>query len=108
MKAGRLRYFITIEELQTSKNEFGEEQYSQYSEKIRTRADIVNDSGNRINDNGEIFYSYQKTFILWDYFDDLIKETDRIIYKENQYRIITKDLDRENKLLYVKTELINE
>lgn len=108
MKAGKLRYFIIIEELHTEKNEFGEEQNSEYSEKLRTRADIVNDSGNRVNDNGEIFYSYQKTFIVWDYFDDLIKETDRIIYKENKYRIITKDLDRENKLLYVKTELINE
>ena len=108
MRSGRLNNFIVIEELKTFKNEFGEEEKNIYGEKIRTRCDVVNENGNRVNENGELFYSYTKTFILWDYFDELISEFDRINYKNNQYRILSKDLDKEKKILYVRTELINE
>lgn len=108
MRSGRLKHFIVIEELKTFSNEFGEEESSKYCEKIRTRADIKNDSGNRTNEVGEIFYSYQKTFMLWDYFDKVISEFDRIIYHGKPYRILSKDLDVDNKILYVRTELVNE
>lgn len=108
MKSGKLNNFIIIEELRTITNEYGEEESSIYTEKIRCRADVRNDSGNRENDNGEIFYAYTKTFILYDYMDKYINEFDRIIYKGKPYRIITKDLVREDKILYVKTELMNE
>lgn len=108
MRSGRLKSFIIIEELKTLTNEYGEEQSTIYTEKIRTRADVVNDSGSRVEDNGEIFYAYTKTFILWDYFDSILGEFDRIIYKDKPYKIITKELVKEDKLLYVKTELMNE
>lgn len=108
MRSGRLNHFIIIEGLKTITNEYGEEEQTIYCEKIRTRADVVNDSGNRVNDNGEIFYAYTKTFILWDYFDKVLNEFDRIIYKGKPYRIITKDLVKEDKLLFVKTELVDE
>lgn len=108
MRSGRLNHFIIIEGKQTVTNEYGEEENVIYTEKIRTRADVINDSGSRVNDNGEIFYAYSKTFILWDYFDEVLNEFDRIIYKGKPYRIISKDLIREDKLLIVKTELIDE
>lgn len=108
MRSGRLKHFIIIEELKTLTNEYGEEQSTIYTEKIRTRADVVNDGGSRIEDNGEIFHAYTKTFILWDYFDNLLGEFDRIIYKGKPYKVITKELVKEDKLLYVKTELMNE
>ena len=108
MRSGRLNNYIVIEELKTVTNEYGEEESTIYCEKLRTRADVVNDGGNRENDNGEIFYAYTKTFILWDYYDKIINEFDRIIYKGKPYRIITKDLVKEDKILYVKTELMNE
>lgn len=108
MRSGRLKHFIVIEGLSTKSNEFGEEENSVYSEKLKARADVVYDSGNRTNDNGEIFYSYTKTFILWDYFDEKVNEFDRIVYKGNYYKILSKELDEPNKLLYLKTELVNE
>lgn len=108
MRSGRLNNFIVIEEKKTITNEYGEEEQIIYSEKIRTRCDVLNDSGNRENENGEIFYSYTKTFIFWDYFDKVIDEFDRLVYKGKPYRIITKDLVKDDKLLYVRTELMNE
>lgn len=108
MRSGRLQHFIIIEEQKVLTNEYGEGENTIYTEKLRTRADVVNDSGNRLTDNGEIFYSYTKTFILWDYYNKILGEFDRIIYEGKPYRIITKELVKEDKLLYVKTELINE
>lgn len=108
MRSGRLNNFIVIEEMKTVTNEYGEEQETIYTEKLRTRADVMFDGGNRLTDNGEIFYSYSKTFILWDYYDKVLGEFDRIIYKGKPYRIISKELVKEDKLLYVRTELVNE
>lgn len=108
MRSGKLKKFIVIEELKTITNEYGEEESTVYTEKLRTRADVVNENGNRENNNGEIFYSYNKTFILWDYFNNVLGEYDRIIYDGKPYRIISKDLVEEDKILYVNTELIDE
>lgn len=109
MKSGKLNNIVIIESPTTMINEYGEDETIQtYSEKLKTRCDVVNDSGTRVNDNGEIFYPYNKTFVFWDYMDDKIDERDRIIFKGKPYRIITKDLIKENKTLFVKTELINE
>lgn len=108
MRAGKLNKNIVIEKLTTTKNEFGEEQSTIYCEKFRTRADVIADNGNREVDSGEVFYAYIKTFIVWDYIDDMIDEFDRIVYKGKPYRIITKDVDEQNKLLTIKTELMNE
>lgn len=108
MKSGKLNKYIVIEGLTTIKNEYGEEQSTEYTEKIRTRCDIVNDSGSREIDNNEVYYSYYKTFILWDYFDKKISEFDRIIYEGKKYRILTKEVIKETKTLYLKTEQINE
>lgn len=108
MKAGKLNNYVVIEGLKTNKNEFGEEESSIYTEKLKTRCDILNDGGNRTNENGEIIYSYNKTFIFYDYMDNFIDEYDRIIYKNKPYRILSKDLVKETKALYVRTELVNE
>ena len=107
MISGRLNKYITVEKLTSKVNEFGEET-AVYETKYRTRADVVNDSGNRITENGEIFFSYNKTFILWYYHSKLITEVDRILYDGKYYRILTLEPVKENKMLYVKTELINE
>lgn len=108
MKAGKLNNYVVIEGLKIKSNEFGEEESSIYTEKLKTRCDIQNDGGNRTNENGEIIYSYNKTFIFYDYMDNFIDEYDRIIYKSKPYRILSKDLVKETKTLYVRTELVNE
>lgn len=108
MRTGKLNDFIIIEGLKTITNEYGEEENTIYTEKLRARCDVVNDSGNRELNNGEVFYSYNKTFILWDYMDKHIDEYDRIKYKDKYFRIITKDVVKETKTLYVKTEMVNE
>lgn len=107
MKSGRLNNIVVIESFKTIVNEYGEEE-NVYSEKIRTRCDVQNDGGNRVNENGEIIHSYVKTFIFYDYMDKHIDELDRIIYKNKQYRILSKDLVKETKALYVRTEMVNE
>ena len=108
MRAGKLKEFIVIQSLNVISNEYGEEERSEYCDKIRTRADVVKNGGNRTNENGEIVFDYSKTFIVWDYFDEIVNEHVRIIYERKPYRIITKELDNDNKILYIKTELINE
>lgn len=108
MKSGRLNEYIVIEELKTITNEFGEEESNLYCEKFRTKADVRNEGGTRENDNGEIFYSQNKTFIVWDYIDKKLNEYDRIIYQNKPYRIINKEVVQEDKLLNIKCELINE
>lgn len=108
MKSGRLNKVIVIEELSTITNEFGEEEKSIYAPKFRTKAEVKNDGGNRETDNGEVFYSQIKTFIFWDYINSYLSDYDRIIYEGKPYRVINKDLNKEDKILYVKGELINE
>lgn len=108
MKSGRLNKFITIEELKTITNEYGEEEQSLYCQKFRTRTEVKNEGGTRENDNGEIFYSSQLTFIVWAYCDKKINDFDRIIYQNKPYRILNKELVEEDKILYIKAEQINE
>lgn len=107
MISGRLNKNILIEKLVTQINEFGEET-TEYVTTYKTRADVVYDNGNRTVENGEVFFSYNKTFILWYYFTKVLTELDRILYEGKYYRILSLEPVQESKILYVRTELINE
>lgn len=106
MLAGKLNEIITIEELQIIKNEYGEEQTDRYAPKIRTRAEVRYNNGNRITDNNEIFFAYDVTFIIRIYHN--ITELDRVIYDNQPYRILAIEKNKQYQLLNLKCELINE
>ncbi len=67
---------------------------------------MVVNSGNRINQNSEIINTYNVSFLIRLYHN--VDESDRIIYDNKKYRIISiyKDLAKQSKTII--GELINE
>lgn len=105
-RAGLLTKPIKILTPVTTINEFGE-QVQQYELKYRTRARVLHDSGTRTNENGEIFYPYQKTFNVRSYVP--ISEFDLVEFDKKRYRVITiENRIEDNNDKLVITELIND
>lgn len=105
MRAGLLNKLIKIYKPQITINEYGEqdEEFVYYRE-IRAR-EIYN-SGNRTNENGDITYSYQRTFEVRHYQN--ITERDRIKYNGKMYMILSVEpLDLEN-YKRITCDIINE
>ena len=105
-RAGLLTKIIKILTPTTTVNEYGE-QIQEYNLKYTTRARVLHDSGSRTNENGEIFYPYQKTFNIRSYVP--ITEFDLIEFESKRYRVITIEnrIEDQNDKLVI-TELINE
>lgn len=106
MRAGALNEIITVEELKVIKNEYGEEQTTNYVKKFNTRAEVKYNSGQRIADNNELFFAYDLTFTIRYYHD--ITELDRIIWRGEKYRILSVERNRQWQMINLKCELINE
>lgn len=106
MLAGRLNEIITVEELKVIKNEYGEEQTTNYIKKFSTRAEVKYNSGQRITDNNELFFAYDLTFTIRYYHD--IAELDRVIWRGDKYRILSVERNRQWQMINLKCELINE
>lgn len=106
MRAGILNELILIEELEIIKNEYGEEQTNRYKPKIRTRAEVRYNNGNRISENNEIFFAYDVNFTTRIYHN--VTELDRIIWDKKPYRILAIEKNRQYQLMNIKCELINE
>ena len=85
MQAGLLNEMIEIFKPEISNNEYGE-QIQVYRLVRDTKAQVINQSGNRENTNNEIFYSYRKSFRIRRYID--INETYQI--PEEIYKAIMK------------------
>lgn len=97
---------ISIHTPDTVTNEYGE-RVQTYHVSYTTRARVMNDRGGRELQNGEVFNSYRKTFLIRSYVP--ISERDLIEYKGKKYRVITID-DRTEDFndKEVITELVNE
>lgn len=106
MLAGRLNEIITVEELKVIKNEYGEEQTTNYVKKFNTRAEVKWNSGQRIADNNELFFAYDLTFTIRYYHG--ITELDRVIWRGEKYRILSVEKNRQWQMINLKCELINE
>lgn len=106
LRAGLLTQPIKILTPQSEINEYGEK-VQEYKLKYTTRARVLHDNGTRENNNGEIFYPYQKTFNVRGYVP--VDEFDLIEYKGKRYRITTIDdrLEDFNDKLII-TDLIND
>lgn len=106
MRAGLLNEVIKIYSPQSMVNEFGEKVQT-YTETYKTRARVEHVTGNRDNENNEIFYSYQKTFTVRSYVP--VTEFDQVEYNNKRYRIITIDNRiKANNDKVIITELIND
>lgn len=104
MRAGILFEKIQILKLQVERNEFGE-QFDQYCPCCTTRAEVVPVSGGMSNENNEIFYAHTYRFTVRRYIN--VDNFDRILWKDNQYRILNIDDDRVMNQKVITAELIN-
>ena len=105
MRAGSLTEIIEIWKPETIINDFGE-QATEYVFYKETRANLIHNNGNRNISNGEVVFSYNKTFAVRSY--NNIDELDRIKWNNKFYRIL--DIEPNDKLqqLTITTDLINE
>ena len=103
--AGQFNEIIEIWSTFITKNEFGEQE-NEFNFRNQARAKVKFDSGERLIENNEIFYSYVRTFVVRDYVD--VKEFDRIKYKKQFYRILNIQPIHNDRTLVIQTELINE
>ena len=105
MRAGLLTEQIEIISPEVSTNDFGEET-TEWVTAYTTRARLGHNSGGRMNENNEIFYSAIKTFQIRDYVP--INDYCRIVWKDRQYRILDIEPDKVQQQLTIKTELVND
>ena len=105
MRAGLLRYMITIQRPVSTKTESGATSVT-WTDVLTTRARVEHTSGSFITQNDELFHSYSKTFTIRVYHD--IQDTDRISFDGKLYRILSIDKDIFEQQTIINTELINE
>lgn len=106
MQSGILNEIIEIQRLKQSNNEFGEVETEEYNTVIRTRASVKYNNLNRVEDNSEIFFAQDVTFIVRIYND--VRNLDRIVWKGKKYRILSIEESRQFQQKTIHTELINE
>lgn len=105
MQAGRLQYNIIVERSHLHKNSYGEEQ-TVWEHHIQTRAQIDFKGGNRTIENDERVFTRSLNFIVRIYHD--IRESDRIIWDSQKYRIMGIEKRQYEQKQIVTAELINE
>ena len=105
MKAGLLKEKITILKPRVEKTQTGAQKMI-YEDFYETRTHVINNSGNRENNSGEVFYSNNKTFIVRSYVP--VNEHMIILYRGNKYKILSIDPNLWFGNLEIQTEKINE
>lgn len=105
MRAGLLNEMIIVYRQQENQSEFGDISTS-YEPHLSTRAQVNHSLGNRTIQNNEIFYDYSKTFVVRGYVD--VMDTDRILYGNKYYRVISIEPDFKLQQKTILTELVNE
>lgn len=105
MRAGAYDKEIYIYRVEVERNEFGE-QYDDYSLQCKTRANVVQNHGSRTDDNNEIFYAYNKTFIVHGYIR--VREFDYVEYEGKKYRILSILYEPMYNQKTLLTELVND
>lgn len=105
MRAGLLTEHIDLLEPLTIRTETGSED-TIYEVKYKTRARVTYGSGNRENENGDIFYSHIVSFEVRRFYE--FDENFRISWRKRQYRIVCIEPQIHNQSILVRTELIND
>ena len=86
MRAGQLTEKITLQEATISTNSYGANDLV-WNDVLTTRANVIYQNGNRINDTNEITFAYTVTFVIRSYHK--INERMRILYNDKLYRILS-------------------
>ena len=105
MQAGRLTEQIKFLKLVKVKTETGSE-YNTYVPEHPCRARMSYEDGDRVNENGDIFYSHRVIFEIRQGYD--FDELYRIEWDGDQYRILCIEKDRHNQSIRIKTEKVND
>lgn len=103
MKAADLFERIDIYELKITDSPFGDTK-RQWKKKYSTRARVNYSSGNRTIENDEIFFMVDREFIMRHYVP--IVDTDIIVWKDEKWRVLTIDHNRQYKDIIVRTTKI--
>lgn len=105
MRAGLLKYPIIVERSHIHKDQYSAENVV-WECHINTRAEIQWKGGDNIIENDERVFTRSLTFIVRQYHD--IKNSDRIIWEGNKYRILHIEPRKFEHRQIITTELINE
>lgn len=103
MQAGLITEVIKVLGVETVTNKYGEKE-DKYTLKYTTRANVVQKSANRTDENGQTFYDYIKQFEVRIYVP--INEYDHIEYDGKEYRIINIDKNKKLRKIIIDTELV--
>ena len=104
MRAGVLRYVISILQKGTLKSAFGDVK-ADYTPYKTIKAALVTQTGNKIIENSELFNVKQKEFQIR--YDSNITEDMRISYNNADYKILSISEIGFRSGLSIKIELIN-
>lgn len=105
MRAGSLNESITIEQPIKHENELGEVVDNLYAKKFCTRAQVIYKSGARVEDY-TIQTDYTVQFVVRIYHQ--ISETDRVLYRNQRYRIDSIEISREYQMQKLNCTLLHE
>ena len=96
---------ITFLKLEKVKTETGSE-YNTYVPEHQCRARMTYTGGDRVNENGDIFYSHHINFEIRQGYD--FDELYTIEWKGDQYRIFCIEQDRHNQSTRIICEKVND
>lgn len=105
MQAGLLNDIIEIQKLITTKDAYGSD-IETYEYFLKTKAQVIYSSGNRLITNNEITFNYNTTFVVRYYIE--VIESMRIKFQSRYYRILSIEQDKRLQKKTIITELINE
>lgn len=107
MISGTLDQIISIDRPLTVEGKFGPNKTEYIPYILKTRARVYTNQGTRVNENNEIYYSYNVTFGIRHYHK--IEGNMIIKWKGQKYRILNiTPPDRTINEIKIDTELINE
>lgn len=106
MKAAVLTEQITIQKPITIKSDTGSESID-YEDVITCRARVVFNSGTRLNENGDMFFTNNITFHIRRFYQ--FNELYRIRWNGHNYRITAPiEHNKPTQSIIIQTELIND
>ena len=105
MQSGLLTEKITFLKLVKVKTNTGSEDNT-YVKEHKCRAKVSYTGGDRVNENGDIFYSHNVIFEIRQGLD--FNELYRIEWEGRQYRILCIEKNKHNQSIKITTELVND
>lgn len=105
MRAGGLKYQITIQSPIEKKSDFGSVE-KEWKDTIVTRADVIWLNGARVKDINELLSTYKVEFRIRRYHN--VNEKMRVLYAGSKYRIEAILPNDSKQMLTLVTEKINE